>query len=231
MGSRYRDEDWLEQKYRNEGLTQREIAEKCGVSPRTIRKWMNRHDIETREVRGKNHGLYGQRRDEATKRKISETLENREIDEAWRERIAEARSGKPIPEAVREKISESLSGYERPDETRERMSLASLGPKNARWKGHDSTHLNYGAGWGRARRLARERDEVCQHCGHGGDERRLEVHHIVPVRHFRRAPDTSMSEAHALSNLVLLCSRCHGLAEGGEISFESGIEDPLYGME
>jgi transcriptional regulator with XRE-family HTH domain len=57
MARRYHDAEWLEQKYHEEGLTQREIAELCGVSPSAIRKWMDRNDIDTREVRGGNHGL------------------------------------------------------------------------------------------------------------------------------------------------------------------------------
>lgn len=62
MGRNYRDEDWLEEQYHGKGLTQREIAEECGVSPRTIRKYMKRFGIETREVIGENHGLYGKER-------------------------------------------------------------------------------------------------------------------------------------------------------------------------
>jgi DNA-binding transcriptional regulator LsrR (DeoR family) len=43
----YRDRDWLYRKYHEEGLTQREIGEECGVSPTTIRKQMKAFGIET----------------------------------------------------------------------------------------------------------------------------------------------------------------------------------------
>lgn len=59
MDRPYRDPDWLEQKYHGEGLTQREIAEECGVASSTIRKYMQRFGIETRELEGENHGLHG----------------------------------------------------------------------------------------------------------------------------------------------------------------------------
>lgn len=38
MVRRYRSGWWLERKYTEEGWTQRELAEECDVSPRTIRK-------------------------------------------------------------------------------------------------------------------------------------------------------------------------------------------------
>jgi DNA-binding transcriptional MerR regulator len=71
---RYRSGWWLALKYHDEGWTQREIAEECGVSPRCIREYMNEFDIETRAVEGENHGLYGEERDEAVKEKIAESL-------------------------------------------------------------------------------------------------------------------------------------------------------------
>ena len=39
---RYRDPDWLQEKYWGEGLNQREIGSLCGVSQRTILDWMHR---------------------------------------------------------------------------------------------------------------------------------------------------------------------------------------------
>lgn len=74
MDRPYRDPDWLEQKYHGEGLTQREIAEDCGVASSTIRKYMQRFGIETRELKGENHGLHGERRSAEVEQKISETL-------------------------------------------------------------------------------------------------------------------------------------------------------------
>lgn len=43
----YKDKETLSKLYHEEGLTQREIAEKYGVTRVTISDWMNRHDIKT----------------------------------------------------------------------------------------------------------------------------------------------------------------------------------------
>ncbi|WP_442928671.1 HNH endonuclease, partial [Natronomonas sp.] len=55
---------------------------------------------------------------------------------------------------------------------------------------------------------------------------RLEVHHIIPVRQFREADDADISDAHALSNLVTLCKRCHPRADHDKLGLEPGIEPP-----
>jgi len=72
----------------------------------------------------------------------------------------------------------------------------------------------------------RERDGVCQHCGHDGSDYRLEVHHIIPVRLFRDSDDHDITEAHSPDNLVLLCNRCHAKADHGLLGFETGTAAP-----
>lgn len=224
MVKRYRNGWWLEIKYHEEGMTQREIADECGVSPRTIREYMKEFAIDTRDVEGENHGLYGAERDEEVKKQISESLEGREFPEASREQMAESHTGMEIPASVRDRISESLSGLTRPPETREKMSESRTGEANPNWRGGGS--FRYGPGWKPARENVRERDEVCRQCGHDGSERDLHVHHIIPVREFRESADASIQDAHDLSNLVLLCYSCHYDAEYDRINFESGIEPP-----
>ena len=73
----------------------------------------------------------------------------------------------------------------------------------------------------------RERDGVCQHCGHDGSDHRLEVHHIVPVRLFRESDERDITEAHDPDNLVLLCNRCHGKADHGLLGFETDTTPPF----
>lgn len=224
MVKRYRNGWWLAIKYHDEGLTQQEIADECDVSPRAIRTYMNEYDIETREVAGENHGLYGTERDESVKAKISETLEGREFSAEARKRMAKSKTDTTIPDEIRDEISRSLNGIERPAETREKMSQSRRGEDNPAWRGG---HPNrYGPGWKNAREAVRERDEVCQQCGHDGSDRILDVHHIIPVRCFRDADSVSLEDAHHLENLVLLCRSCHADAECGRIEFESGIEHP-----
>ena len=207
MNRRYHDETWLREKYCEEEWTQREIAEESGVSPRTVRTYMTRFDIETRDIEGENHPLYGEERDEEIKAQISETRSDRTLSKEWRDRIAAAHEGRELSDDVRERISKSLTGTTRSEETRRKMSNATAGSDNPNWRGGYSQR--YGADWSVVRDRVRDRDEVCQHCGHDGSENRLEVHHIVPVRVFRGADDATVSDAHNPDNLVLLCNRCH----------------------
>lgn len=219
---RYRNGWWLEIKYWDEELTQREIAEECGVAPTTIRKYMKKFDISTREMRGENHPIYGRERTEEEKEKISKSLSGRSFSEDTRRRMSESHQGKQISKEVRERIADSLEGTSRSEETRQKMSESTAGTNNPNWRGGYSHR--YGSGWSVARENVRKRDEVCQHCGHDGSERRLEVHHIVPVRVFRHATDLSIEDAHDEENLVLLCNRCHGRADHGQIEFEEPVE-------
>ena len=225
--ARYRDREWLEVMYHGREHTQAELADQCGVSSRTIRKYMNDHGIPTREVSGRNHGHFGRSRDAETRRKIAETLEGREYEENWRERLAEAKRGSEVSEETREKIASSLTGIERSWETRERMSESTKGEANPMWKGGISErYVYYGSEWPAARRRVRLRDEVCRECGEDGTDRCLDVHHVVPVRAFHRSESANVADAHDERNLVLLCRSCHARAELGQLDFESGIDRP-----
>jgi 5-methylcytosine-specific restriction endonuclease McrA/predicted DNA-binding protein YlxM (UPF0122 family) len=224
MAKRYHDAEWLRKKYHDEGMTQAEIADECGVSPRAIRDWMKRHEVSRRELEGENHPLYGQERDESVKESISDTLTDREYPEEWRERLREELTGNEIPETVRARISESLTGITRSEETRRKMSESTRGEANPRWKGGVDPY--YGPGWPMARKKVLQRDEVCQNCGADSEAARLEVHHIVPLRLFERSEVAERGDAHAMSNLVLLCRSCHMKAEHGDLNFDSGIDVP-----
>lgn len=220
----YRDRDWLEQKYHGEGLTQREIAEECDVSPTTIRKQMKRFGIEAREVRGENHGMYGKERSEEVKQRISEKLADRAFSDDSLRRMSEAHRGQPLPEDVREKISESLRGIPKSEETRRRMRRAKSGdvesPTYSHW-----IQAAYSRGFKPAKREVHQRDEVCQVCHHDGTSRRLEVHHIIPVRLFRDIDELEYIDAHCLGNLVLLCQSCHPKVEWSPIDIRPNFEE------
>lgn len=224
MVRRYRSGWWLERKYWDEGWTQAEIAEECGVAVQTIRRWMRRRGVETRELTGEDHPQYGTERSAETRAKISSTMAGREVSEEHRRRIAEGLRGRTIPESVRERIAESLRGRERSRATREKMSESTAGVRNPNWRGGYSRR--YGSGWSVARRLVRNRDETCRACGHDGSERRLEVHHIVPVRRFRETDEASLADAHDPRNLVLLCRQCHRKADHSKLGFDGGVDLP-----
>jgi 5-methylcytosine-specific restriction endonuclease McrA/transposase len=224
MPADYKHEAWLYEKYHEKGMTQAEMAEICGVSPRTIREWMNRHDVETRDLEGEDHPLYGRERDEAVKEKISETLSGRDFSPETRQKIADAHRGRTLSSEIREKISATLEGTTRPESTRRKMSRSSAGENNSNWRGGYSRR--YGAEWATARRRALDRDVVCRHCGHDGSEYRLEVHHVIPVRAFLDSDDARLTDAHDLENLVVLCKQCHPKADHGKLGFDSDIEPP-----
>ncbi|GAB3418250.1 hypothetical protein GCM10027435_17980 [Haloparvum alkalitolerans] len=225
MAKRYRSGWWLELKYHREGWTQAEIADECGVSARTVRKWMERRGIETRDLVGEDHPLYGTSRDDDVRRRIAETMAGREFSEDERKRLAEGQRGRTLTRSTREKIGEALSGRQLPESTRQKMSESRSGRSNPMWRGGGT--LRYGPGWTRARREARSRTSACANCGHDGDEYRLEVHHIVPVRLFDRSDTHQLSDAHVQGNLVVLCKRCHARAEHGDLSFEPSLETDI----
>ena len=45
---KYRDEEWLRERYVEEGLTQKEISNLCDCCQHTISVWLRKHDIQTR---------------------------------------------------------------------------------------------------------------------------------------------------------------------------------------
>ena len=205
----YRDADWLEACYWDDELTQQEIADECEVHVRTIRDWMNRHGIETRKPEGEYHGLHGEERDEETKVAISGSLQGRKFTDETRARMAAAKRGRTIPESVRAQISEALAGQAKSLETRRRMAAA----RGCEWHADRPDEVRYGAGWTDARETALEGQSACQHCGHDGCEYLLDVHHLIPVRHFVDHNDYDAQDAHFQANLVVLCRSCHVKAE------------------
>lgn len=80
------------------------------------------------------------------------------------------------------------------------------GELNPAWRGGFDPY--YGPNWKRQSRRARNRDNhTCQRCGitEADLERKLHVHHKIPLREF----DRNFRKANALANLVSLCPSCH----------------------
>lgn len=225
MDRPYPDREWLERQYHERGLTQREIGELCGVSATTIRKQMKDFGIETREVRGENHGLYGKERSEEVKERISEKLKDREFSEETRRKLSEALSGKTIPPDVRQKISESLRGVKKSDKTRKRMSESKLRPIPTERLEKGWNSIGYGRGFTHARTTVHKRDEVCQVCGEDGTTSTLVVHHIIPLRLVVQSPQLRFRDAHHLGNLILVCRPCHPEVEWGDIDVQPDFDE------
>lgn len=55
MMKKYRDKEWLREKYLSEGLTSREIAEICKTGKTTILRWLHKHGIPVRNPKGKGN--------------------------------------------------------------------------------------------------------------------------------------------------------------------------------
>jgi len=78
------------------------------------------------------------------------------------------------------------------------------GDKSPSWRGGYQPY--YGEDWETRRKQAIKRDgRTCQCCG---SSKRIEVHHIKPVRLFANPND-----ANALPNLITLCRACHVKAD------------------
>ena len=86
------------------------------------------------------------------------------------------------------------------------------GENSVHWQGG---YLSiWGTNWKEKRRRVRERDDhVCQRCGDDGDDRRLNVHHLIPRRLFLKWDTPDIEEANVLRNLIALCAQCHQKVE------------------
>lgn len=80
----YQDKAWLDDQYNTKNRKIAGIAEDCGVSYHTIRKWLRHHDIQ--------HTKGGRSKEPWNKDKTY-TLGPRELSDAWREANRRARAG------------------------------------------------------------------------------------------------------------------------------------------
>jgi transposase len=233
---KYRNEEWLVEKYHEEELTISEVANEVGCSDGTILRWMQRLDIETRSksemFSGKGNPMY--------KGKVefecdfcgstNHTDENRisEHNFCGRECFGNWLSNKTGEDHHRYSRVEVECEYcgER------KMVMSSLENKNGwgnfcdrecrgKWMSnnivgenhhrYDEDSVNYyGPSWVLQRKKARKRDRFkCQMCG--VDERDLG---FIPHCHHRDAFKNygveNHKEANRMDNLILLCPSCHG---------------------
>jgi DEAD/DEAH box helicase domain-containing protein len=93
---------------------------------------------------------------------------------------------------------------------------------------------DYGPNWQEQRKKARARDGYrCQECGipePAGSQH--DVHHLKPFRTFGYIPgfNENYQIANRLSNLVLLCRRCHQRLESG-VRTRSGLDGLAYALQ
>lgn len=209
-GDVYRNPHWLRSRYNDDGKAVPEIADECGVSRRTIRKWMDRYGIETTgkgptpdntdyrdadwlsfmyHERGHTVEEIADRCDVAIST-ISRWLDKHGIE--TREKGAHTMDINPMsdPQVVEDHPIAGLKGENHPQY---------IGEDGA-WRSRSK--------WTELREMAIQRDgERCILCGltreehheHVGQD--LDVHHIVPTSEGGRK--------YAPENLATLCRACH----------------------
>jgi len=203
------NEEWLREQYVGEERTISEIAEECSCGANTVRKWLNRHGIETR-------GAGPPTPEELT-------------DEEWlrEEYVGEERTISEIAEECgcgANTVRNRLKRYG--IETR---SYNPEGEQHPNWNGGPQP---YGPGWNASkRRTVRERDgHTCQDptCSVTQDDHldrydeKLHVHHLIKARDL-----DDPEERNAAENLITLCRDCH---QRWERMAETGLRPQVEGL-
>ncbi|GAJ18994.1 unnamed protein product [marine sediment metagenome] len=135
----YKEKEWLEQKYWEEGLSTYKISSICSTCPSQIFRWLQKHGIKTRsrseaEMGKRNHmhdktgernPFYGKHHSQEAIKKMSEAVRE------WYEEHPNAQKGKNNPmygkkrsEEAKRKTSQSLKGRIFTKQHRERQSEA-----------------------------------------------------------------------------------------------------------
>ena len=117
-------------------------------------------------------------------------------------------AGTPTKEIVRLALIRYRIPLRDPKERSEAMRLRFAGENNWNWKG--GIYNGKVVGWAGSshvriklrKQLLLKRGDLCEWCGETGC--RLEIHHVIPY---------VFSKNHKLENVVVLCTKCHALAD------------------
>jgi len=187
-------EEHLKQRF-TDGYTCKEIADELGESTDTVWYWLKRHGL-SRSGSEANRLAWqkGHFDREATKQRAYDSGFHKVKQDhpcPWK--------GKRLPDEWRSNISKGMKG----------LRVGSLHPL---WRGGTSIK-NYSFGWKAAKRVARQRAGFrCEVCGISEADlapRRLDVHHIIPVKNFANIKDSNDP-----ANLRVVCRKCHKQIEG-----------------
>jgi hypothetical protein len=186
---KYKNRDWLYEKYVEKELTNIEIADICDVSDATICRWKDKLDIPTRDGTP-----------ERVREKISESVSE------YHEEHGHPFEGKSHSEESKKKISEAKSGknHQFYGESRPEFAEKMKGEKNPSWKGGTTSEMDFRkqTKWKNfSFELKEEADWTCENCGAHGSDAEIQTHHAHPVSDGGEKFDNVF---------IVLCKDCHG---------------------
>jgi len=220
---RYRDKEWLKEKYINNNMTTAEIGKLVDVSKATIGKWLKSFDIELRENKPRERRKKV-KCDWCEKEIFKSPSRLKEYDHYFCSRNCfykwESENNKGSNCALWKggkvevkceycdetyKVTPSRKGESRfcSRECYQKWQSDNLSGANSyQWKGgvdeYTRKRINADGDWRKNRKKALKRDnEQCQFCN---SKNNLEVHHILPVRD---------GGTNNIGNLITLCRVCH----------------------
>lgn len=193
MTDKYKDSQWLKEKYIDEGWSYKDIADECGVSKSTVGYHARNCDFSTRE------------RDDV---KYSDKPYR---DENWlREQYID--NGRTLSEIAEEcdVVRETVANWCRKHDIEIQYPTGEDHPQYNEDSGKYPDGTNFGGSWEENRRKALERaNYACENPQCNEDKESLgrnpDVHHIIPFR----LHESYDGEIHSLENLVVLCRSCH----------------------
>lgn len=244
MSKKYRDEGALQEAYSRLNSLSKVGEELGGVSASTIKRWMDRHGIETNqapndveriEVDCENCGtllnLKPYRVEEAEHNYCNASCQAENEDRTGENHNRYTGKIQDECETCGTDVEYYPSRSHWNNHFCSEICRAKWQSENVTGENHhqfEGGNIKYGKTWTWNRNQVRERDgNTCQICGADEEEngRIPAVHHIKPVREFDD-PD----EAHQMDNMVQLCMSCHIKMEYKTISEQKEILSQQMGL-
>ena len=189
----YKDKDIMTNLYVNQRLSAKEIAGFIGCGENTVLRWLKKHGIKARyQSSGEENPMWGR------KGELHHNFNSIEKECPICGKVFTV----PMYDAERRKTCSWKCRNEFWSRTGKQA-----GPNNPHWLGGiDDRRGEY---WEEGRRKALERDRHrCAMCGSTSEERRIDVHHVIPYRCFDNDKDANHPD-----NLICLCLKCHMKAD------------------
>jgi 5-methylcytosine-specific restriction endonuclease McrA len=187
----YRDREWLEARYHDDQLSTKEIADllereyDVETTKETIRRWLDRHEIETRS------------QSEACRLAMEKSEDRRAL--ASRLLAGNRENSWEIWGPEKREVFRSVLSARRTAEGNPMFGVT--GSDHPQWNpDREAVEFYSRPEWIDARQDCYERDKwTCQDCG--ARDQPLHAHHITPY--------SAGGEPFDLENLVALCPPCH----------------------